>query len=326
MPPGVCNGALQRMGLRSAGLACASALILTGCSAGPDHIPTSMPSAVDHSSGAGQNLAAVAPMALESLSTSTVPVYWLGINGKDIQLYREFRATGSTAEPISTAIRAMTSERPDDPDYFSPWRPAQSVSATVSSNNTITVDMPAEAFAVPLDEGVAQRAVQQLVYTATAAAAKAGVLTRGHVGNVVVLVDGRAGYEAFGYVELGGPMRRNAEFLAPVWIIDPQEDQIRSGRSTTVTGSGVSPDSILQWELSPVELKKPGPPDSRPRLSGQTVIDSVAGTAGEFSIQLDLPPGKYRVSVSNRTDPGGGVNADTREFTVRNAEGSAKNQ
>ncbi len=281
-----------------------------------------MPSAVDRQLDAGPNLAAVAPLAATTVSTESVPVYWLGVNGNDIQLYREFRSATSTGEPISTAIRAMTSADPDDPDYFSPWRPARSVSATVSSNNTITVDLPSEAFAAPLDEGVAQRAVQQLVYTATAAAENAGVLNNGQAGTVVILVDGRTGYTAFDHVLLGEPMRRDSRFLAPAWITDPQEGQVHTGSEVTISGSGVSADSLLEWQITPVESHGPDPLDSRPSISGDAVLGSPAGAAGPYSISAELPPGKYRISVADRSGEGKRINVDTKEFTVKAAADS----
>ena len=70
---------------------------------------------------------------------------------------------------------------------------------------------------------MAERAIQQLVYTATAAAASAGLIDSGQQVQVVVLVDGHTDYVAFNHVRLGAPTSRSAGIVALVWIIDPQE-------------------------------------------------------------------------------------------------------
>ena len=90
--------------------------------------------------------------------------------------------------------------------------------------------MSADAFNSNVDAAMAERAVQQLVYTATAAAASAGLIDTGQQIQVVVLVDGHTDYVAFGHVRLGAPTSRSAGMVAPVWIIDPQEGTSVGGR------------------------------------------------------------------------------------------------
>ena len=79
----------------------------------------------------------------------------------------------------------------------------------------ITIDISADAFGHKVDQGIAERSVAQLVYTATAAAAMAGLVDTTTAVQVSVLVDGHTGYNAFGHVPLDKPLTRNAAFRCP---------------------------------------------------------------------------------------------------------------
>lgn len=300
-------------------------IFLPGCTMAVDNLSarTTMPPVDTATLSLAKPLAAIVPVEVPSPRSSTIPVYWLGVNADDIQLYREFRKSESGVEPIAEAIGTMTSSTPDDPDYFSPWSPASRVDAVISSDNIITVDISKDAFSFSVDAGVAERAVQQLVYTATAAAANAGIANDGRPSSVIILVDGHAGYLAFGHVPLGEPMRRNDKFLAPVWIIDPQQQQVVEGPSVSVTGTAAAPGSILGWRVEAVENSKTSSPSAEPRplkavdvSTGTTAVDGAPGLPGPFTIELNLSDGKYRISVFHRGKNGEEANVDTKAFTV----------
>jgi len=70
----------------------------------------------------------------------------------------------------------VTSATPADPDYRSLWSAVDTVGTSVSPDGTITVDLPAAAFGTQLSEKDAQMALQQMVYTVSAAAVTAGLL------------------------------------------------------------------------------------------------------------------------------------------------------
>ncbi|MHA7277617.1 GerMN domain-containing protein [Arthrobacter sp. Hz1] len=248
-------------------------------------------------------------------SGNLLPVYWLGDNEGDLLLYREFIEGDQGGDPIAAAIQAMTASSPLDPDYFGSWSPASTVSASISPDNIITVDISSDAFGAGIDEGSAYQAIQQLVYTATAAAANAGLVSDGDPGSVVVLVDGVAGFNAFGQIELGGRMQRDAALIAPIWIIEPQHGEVRDQSTITVAGSAVSEVGVLHWRISAVDGAV-----LEPYRSGTVRLDDGPGSPGPFEFTIALLPGEYEISVFDRPsdDPSGPeLNTDTKRITVQ---------
>lgn len=244
--------------------------------------------------GATAHSSALTSVPLESAETAAqTPVYWLGESGRSVYLYREFREVENQGDPITTAISAMTTEQPLDEDYFNPWQPASSIAASISPDSVITVDISADAFARPLDAGMARRAVQQLVYTATAAAASSGLISQDEQIQVVILVDGHSGYKAFGHVRLGEPMVRDASLAAPVWVIDPQDGTLYDSHKVTINGRGVAQDNTLGWEITAV-----GAAVARPVAEPMTgSVKLGPDNAGPFTFSVTLPKGSYELRV-----------------------------
>jgi hypothetical protein len=245
-----------------------------------------------------------------------LPVYWLGeVEGTD-RLFREFLVSpaGATGDPISEAVQVMTEGRPLDPDYHSPWRPASSVSSSISTKNVITLDISADSLSKRLDEDEARLALQQLVHTATAAAANGGLIAGGEASSVVVLVDGAANYRAFGAVDLGGEWTRDASALAPVWVIDPQEGVEYAAESLTIHGVGPATDDSLAWRIDrSVDGSAAGGTDLF--RDGSVDISPQDGVPGAYSFSVTLPPGQYEITVS--TPSGSGRAQDSKTITVR---------
>jgi hypothetical protein len=261
------------------------------------------------SDGAAAGPAESAPVLL--------PVYWLGeVEGSD-RLFREFRTDpeGSTGDPIADAVRLMTSSQPLDPDYRSPWRAASDVSSSISTKNVITLDISSDAFSGRLSEDAARLAVQQLVYTATAAASSAGLIAGGESSSVVVLVNGAAGYRAFDAVDLGGEWTRDTSTLAPVWIIDPQEG-IEADQGVTIHGIGPATEQSVRWRIDTLPMTSDGGSGATGLFRDGTVdIEPQEGARGAYSFDQTLPPGRYEVSVS--VSDGDGAAQDTKTFVVR---------
>ncbi len=251
---------------------------------------------------------AVSAPAEATASKVVMPVYWLGLNDSDVQLYREFLPSDNAGDPIGEAVQAMTTEVPQDADYFTPWHPASNVTASISSKNVITVDITSDAFKASLDSGMAHRAIQQLVYTATAAAANSGLTTAGFSTSVVVLVDGKAGYHAFGHESLEHPLERDATLPAPIWIISPQEGEATE-TSLTVSGSAVVRDEQLSWSVEPIQH---GRPDTAPVASGTIQLNAGAGETALFEVPVKLEPGEYILRVFH----GDGANEDSKRINV----------
>ncbi len=246
-----------------------------------------------------------------------LPVYWLGDVEGDDRLFREFRTDqeASTGDPIADAVRLMTSSQPLDPDYRSPWQAASDVSSSISTKNVITVDISSDAFAGRLSEDAARLAVQQLVYTATAAASSAGLIAGGESSSVVVLVNGAAGYRAFDAVDLGGEWTRDSSMLAPVWIIDPQEG-IEADPGVTIHGIGPASEQTVRWRIDTLPTTPDGGSGEAELFRDGTVdIEPQEGAPGAYSFDETLPPGRYEVTVS--VPEGDGTAQDTKTFEVR---------
>ncbi len=322
----LCRSRLGFRGLlaSSAGvLLCSSVLLLPACTGNPE-IPNPPASDVSNSLPRDPLPETRAVPADGAGSESLLPVYWLGGSGGAALLYREFvRAEVPAGDPIAAAVRLMTTARPFDPDFHSLWEPASMVTSSISAQNVITVDIPADAFRAGLDDAVADLAIQQLVFTATAAAANAGLIGAGEASSVVILVDGKAGFDGFGAVSLDGELRRDGSLVAPVWVIDPQHGDIRDPSTVVVSGTGTSGASSLSWRITSLDkLEGHASPDPGQRVPGATVkegrvlLDSPAGSPGEFEFTVALPPGRYEIAVFRIAGDGHEEFADTKLIEI----------
>jgi spore germination protein GerM len=292
-----------------------AALALSGC------VATPQPDITGSSTSAGLRPGTASPGApttsapLETTQASNkAPVYWIGRSNDNMFLYREFRDVPEQDNPVTRALRVMMSEKPLDPDFFTPWQNPKELATSISCKNVITVDLSNDAFNSNVDAAMAERAIQQLVYTATAAGASAGLIDVGQQIQVVVLVDGHTDYVAFNHVRLGSPTSRSAGMVAPVWIIDPQEDTSVDDGAIKISGRSTVPGGKLRWEIQRID----GTVKTR-FLNGIATASADSPQSGVFSLAVNLDPGKYEVRVSQLQDgnPSEDLNVDTRGFTVK---------
>jgi len=291
------------------------ALVLSGCVAAPQPGITSSDTASQLEAGTASPGAPTTSAPLETTQTSNkAPVYWIGRSGENMYLYREFRDVPDQDNPITRALRVMMSEKPLDPDFFTPWQNPKKLATSVSGKNVITVDLSEDAFNSNVDAAMADRAIQQLVYTATAAGASAGLIDAAQQVQVVVLVDGHTGYVAFNHVRLGAPTSRSSGMVAPVWIVDPQESATLDDGAVKISGRSTAPGGRLRWEI----LRVDGTVKTS-YLNGITTASADASQPGLFSVPVTLGPGNYEVRVSQLQDgdPSTDLNVDTRGFTVK---------
>lgn len=292
-----------------------AAMVLSGCVATPQpsaSSPDSTPRSVTGSATAGVPSTS-APLETTQASNKA-PVYWIGRSNENVFLYREFRDVPEQENPVTRALRAMMSDKPLDPDFFTPWQNPKKLATSISGKNVITVDVSPDAFNSNLDEDMANRAIQQLVYTATAAGASSGLVDSGQQIQVVILVDGHTDYLAFNHVRLGTPTPRSAGMVAPVWIIDPQEGVGVADGSVKISGRSTVPGGKLRWKI----LKVEGSSDKTAYLGGEVTASADQAQSGLFSLNVNLAPGNYEVRVS-QIDPGKPdreMNVDTRGFKV----------
>lgn len=289
----------------------AAALFLSGCIA--DRAGQGSTTPVPNPSAAILT-APTSDAPLETTQASNkIPVYWIGRSDTDTFLYREFRDNTGNENPITTALRIMMSQKPLDHDFFTPWQNPSNLATSISGKNVVTVDISRDAFNSNLDAGMAQRAVQQLVYTATAAAASSGLIDSGQQIKVTILVDGHTDYMAFGQVKLGEPMVRDAAIVAPVWIIDPQEDLTLPAGPVKFNGRSTDPSKKLHWQI----LRESSSGEKTSYLTGQATASTVPGQGGVFNFTVGLGADRYELRVSLVGPNGTDVATDTRSFNVR---------
>ncbi len=292
-----------------------AALVLSGCVATPQPGVTGSSSPAQLQSGQASPGAPTTSAPLETTQASNkAPVYWIGRSNDSMFLYREFRDVPDQDNPVTRALRVMMSEKPLDPDFFTPWQNPKKLATSISGKNVITVDLSDDAFNSNVDAAMAERAIQQLVYTATAAGASAGLIDSGQQIQVVVLVDGHTDYVAFNHVRLGSPTPRSAGMVAPVWIIDPQEGTSMQDGAVKVSGRSTVPGGKLRWEILRIDGSV-----KTSYLNGNATASTDTGQSGLFSVSVNLGPGNYEVRVSQLRDdnPSQDLNVDTRGFTVK---------
>ena len=259
--------------------------------------------------GSGTSTAPHGSSTLHARTLPNIPVYYIAESQRSFRLYREFRTVPDAGGAVASAVRAMTRLAPLDPDYMTPWRPASRM--TVSQRGTtITVDLSADAFSNhDVGSEVAATAIQQLVYTATAAAYQNGTPAT----TVTITEDGRPA-DVWGVVRIGTPTRRAPllDVQAQAWVTSPRNGDVRKAGVVTFTGYGTSFEATFSW----VVRTRGGAVVARGTAMGGTGT----GGFGSLSFTARLAPGTYTVTLST-DDPSGGEGAgpatDDKTFTVR---------
>lgn len=251
------------------------------------------------------------PEAVEA----TVPVYYLGEERiwreEDLQpvdrirLYREFHRVpagdGGDEAKTAAAITAMLEEGSAfDPDYSTGWPAAASLREVSIDADTVTIDLSGAA-TNSVGAEAAQQAVQQLVWTATAASGKPGVR---------LLLDGEPVSELWGHVSVDGVLKRAAPLgtVALVWLIEPQHGATVPTTFTVHVG-GAPYESTIYLRVRQGD-----------RTVSQTFVTlaSVSGDRfGEANTTMTLPPGSYIIEASGESAVGVGSSAlDDHTITV----------
>ncbi|KRF15437.1 hypothetical protein ASG90_12120 [Nocardioides sp. Soil797] len=318
-----------RRGGTLAALAAASLLVLTACgdngsddSSGDDPTPSGSSSATAESPASGSASAAPTESAtsetdLPSKGTDVaVPVYYLGDSPRGTRLFREFHSLSGAAgsDRLTGSLSEALTSKPDDPDYRTPWPKGTSLGDASYADGVITVDLSPGGNDLTKRPGSttksdATMAVQQLVFTAQAGAAKGRK-------PVLFQIDGKPTGTLLG-VPTTEPVA-NAKVLntlSTMSISSPAEGQEVSG---TFTAKGVNNgfEANMTWQL----------------LDGDKVVADGFGTAGgwmgnklfPWQVKVDietLAPGDYTFKASN-DDPSGGTegsgpDVDTRTVVVR---------
>ncbi len=235
-----------------------------------------------------------------------VPVYWIGDSKTDAWLFREFQTVPDQGGELKSAVAQVMSGDPLDPDYRTAWSEPSSLEVT-QDGDAITVEVSADAFAnTQVGSKEALLAVQQVVWTATAAA--------GSPGPVTILVDGRP-YDAWGAVALGQAMTRDPQLSRRRSGSDPpnEGDEVRPG-VVTVKGVSAAFEATMSWELTTDDAEVV-----------ETGFAMGGAATGRCAVRVRHPrarAGTYTVSVW-QDDASGGESPEgprmfeqTRTFTV----------
>jgi hypothetical protein len=303
--------------LRAVGMAVATAAVVAAVVAGLGGT-VARHRAGDLPSTAGRPLPGNRPVP-----TANLPVYYLGPAAGGQRLYREYHLLpvgGTTAaRRIEAAVGAMLGMQPSDPNYRSPW-PADARVAGVSVDGpTATVDLTG-AGAGPADPQTARMALEQLVWTATAASVPPGSATPGAAGtasgaptgltSVVLRLDGRVATSLWGTPVPDQPLHRRpaVDVQAPVWIIDPQAGTVQDP-AFTVNLAGIAPEAAVRLRIRDA---------TGAEVSDEPVhLSKGAPQIGAASVRVTLVTGAYTVEaylVSARDGSEQGL--DSHRFTV----------
>jgi Immunoglobulin-like domain of bacterial spore germination/Sporulation and spore germination len=239
----------------------------------------------------------------------TVPVYYVTDTTQGPRLAREFREVPAPDGPLVAAVTTMLAEPALDFDYESLWLPDTQVRGVEVTANAIEVDFTGETDYTAVRDDVAELAVQQLVYTVTAAANDAGL--NGQL-PVQILVDGEQPGQMWGQLDLTEPIAREPQTnVGQLVQIDNPFDRAVVGRTVTVRGVAMAFEATLTWQVYDDE--------GNPVEEGFTNTND-SGRFAPFEFEVELEPGVYSVVVTD-SDPTGGAEgpgpmSDTKNFTV----------
>jgi hypothetical protein len=306
----------------------AAVALLAGPGNPPVVAPTAAPGATAPTPSPGAGATTAAPAGTPGTATSSrapigsgtqrasLAVYYVGVDrfvgeggtqSERPRLFREFRrlaaGDGSPAARTRAAVEAMLSADPADPDYARAWPDQAGVRDVRADGSTVTVDLSGagEAGTTTLDSERALIAVQELVWTATAASGEPGVR---------LLLDGVAPDLLWGHVAGDEVLRRApmVDVAAPVWLIAPQQGAV-VGREVDVHVAGFVFEATAQLRVRRGE-----------EVVAERVLTLSAGgpAQGEANVTLTLAPGTYVIEAYELSAVDGSVqHLDDHTVTVR---------
>jgi Sporulation and spore germination len=242
-----------------------------------------------------------------------LPVYWLGEQGTRLALFREFGDAGpqDPAARVQAAVTQALTGTPADPDYSTAWADGSAATSSLADGE-IRVDLNSTAASgASMGSEVASLSVDQLVWTATAAA--------GEDLPVRITVAGGTP-DLFGTVSLAEPFVRGSAESDPravVWISSLSEGESVTAGALEITGEGVNAfENTLIWTL----VREGATVDQG--FFGVEATDGAidTGERGTWSLDLDLQPGSYTLTVEVPDASGGAEGTirwfDSKQFTV----------
>lgn len=244
-----------------------------------------------------------------------LPVYYVGsqpsedgASGPRFVLFREFHHTAvandiDAAGMVELAVAEMFLNAPVDPDYGGLWPPSATIRGASVDDDTGVITVDLSDVTLTDVRGVEERilpqaaaaAVQQLVYTATAAGAYAG-MTNTHL-SVEIHVDGEPVTSFLG-TDAAEPLSRDVDARGAIWILS-----IAEGDDLLVSvddGETITKTIVVKGEANMFEG---GPATWELRRGDEVVDEGLVSTAQccawlPFDFDLELTePGTYTIEV-----------------------------
>lgn len=248
------------------------------------------------------NVPTAVPTAELSLPAQVrgIPLYYVGRD--DRKLYRELRDLTSSGNLVRSAVSALLTVPPTDPDYESMWVAGQLLRVEQTGDAEIRIDLSAAAYAAIVGTGYEEVARDQIVYTVSDLVADPYL-------SVVFLSDGGPPPPAF--AAEGGYRRHDLTPMPPVWITAPQNQARLTAGAVTFSG-----------------LVQPGSGDLQIRIrntdTGALILDQPADVSAavtgdgwqQWSLTHPLVPGHYEVSARTAVTPGARPSVETKSFEV----------
>ncbi|MFW6034312.1 MAG: Gmad2 immunoglobulin-like domain-containing protein [bacterium] len=240
--------------------------------------------------------------------SGAVAVYYLTDTPAGPRLVREWRHLADVRDAATAALRLML-EEPRVDGYRTPWWPDTEVRSVRVGDESIDVDLSLPARTpVPTPSEDNQLAVQQLVYTATAAASIVGDEDDGSL-PVRILVDGEQVDRLWG-VDVSEPLTRApADSVRQFVQLNEPAEGAEVTSPVEVSGEALVFEATLLWEV---------------RQDGEVVAEDSTMTEeglafSPFGFEVDLDPGEYTLIV-REVDVSDGEGrepmTDERSFTV----------
>ena len=235
----------------------------------------------------------------QSLSTLQTDLDVLYLGRDDGLIHRELRDLPTSGDRLGTAVGAVLNVAPLDPNYTSGWAAGQVNRASVNGNR-ITLDLSASAFSQFKSGEQVQRAIQQLVVTATGA-----VGDRTGDKTVHILVDGSPnlpiiGKPATDFVDEGFAR------CARVWVDSPQAGADVSAGTITISG-------VAQPTVSAMTYEVRSPRTSQIITRGQINLSASDGDKWRpWRATFTVPKGEYDLVIRDGTHT-----ADEKVITAR---------
>lgn len=269
----------------------------------PSTVPSSEPSVPPSPTEASST-----PSAEQTAGAQTVTLWFAGEHEDTRQspaLYPEpAEATGS-GEPVQVAVDALLATLPVDPDYANAFWDAASEDAgrtpatatvTVSTDGT-DVDLGADAFSVGVGSEYAALGVEQLVRT---------VLSNGGSAPVRITVDGATGAEVWGVLALEDAYDGDDAVVSASSIVSVRDGDTVTG-PVTLAGTGFGFEGELDV-LAIDEATGDAVEQTFVAVSGGAELtEDGAPVPSDYTIDLDLAPGTYRLVVADANEGGDGV-------------------